>query len=127
MAPDPVPPPASDTPITRRSTVEQFLKDHTGLRVGPEPIDLFCTLVNDLAREVVARAGELAQADSQRTTLLSKDITEAYRSIVWTAGGGGAPPDPAILFTLIDRLTTDQLADLVKKINEWLASQVSHP
>lgn len=106
-----------DTSVTRPSTVEQFLKTTTGLRVGPKPVEVFLAQLDALALAVAKKAAELAQADGNRPTLLERDITEAF-----AAAGGipSGPPDPAAVFTQLDRLTTDQLATLINQIRAWL-------
>ena len=106
------------TPLTRPSTVEDFLKETTGLRVGLKPIDVFLTQIEALARAVAAKAAELARADGNRPTLLERDIIEAFKAV---AGVGTQPGDPAGIFGQVDHLTTDQLAELINKIRDWLA------
>jgi histone H3/H4 len=106
--------------VTRPSTVEQFLKTTTGLRVGPKPIEVFLAHLDALALAVAKKAAEIAQADGGRATLLERDITQAFEA----AGGvPSGPPDPAAVFTQLDRLTTDQLAALINQIRDWLATR----
>lgn len=111
-----------DASITRPTTVEQFLKTVTGLRAGPKPIEVFLSHLDAIAQAVAKKAAELAHADGDRTTLLERDIEEAFKA----AGGtlpGGSPGDPAALFAQLDRLTTDQLAVLINRIKDWLATR----
>jgi len=127
--PDPTPSPGPvQPPITRANTVAEFLKAHGRddqggeLRIGPGAGDLFLELVNQLAFQVARKAAELCRADAGRTTLLEKDVRAAYDALVWMQGSG-APASPDLLFSHIDRLPTDQLAELVRRINDWLGSQ----
>jgi histone H3/H4 len=127
--PEQTPPPAAvQPPITRANTVVEFLKAHGRddqggeLRIGPGAGDLFLDLVNQLAFQVTRKAADLCRADAGRTTLLEKDIRTAYDALVWIQGSG-ATASPDLLFSHIDRLPTDQLAELVRRINDWLGSQ----
>ena len=108
--------------ITRPATVEQFLKTVTGLRVGTKQIEVFLSHLDAISHAVAKKAAELAHADGDRTTLLDRDIEEGFKA----AGGtlpGGQPGDPAALFAQLDRLTTDQLAVLINRIKDWLATR----
>lgn len=121
--PEPIEP-----PITRSNTVVEFLKSHTRepdaaeLRVGPETVEAFLQTMNRLAFTVARRAGQLARGDAGRTTLMKKDIDAAVSGAVWTEGSANAA-GPDLLFTHIDRLPTDQLALLVRRLNDWLSAQ----
>lgn len=125
--PDVTPQPELIKPITRDNTVVEFLKVHchdddgNELRHGPGAVDLLGHLVNQLALHVALKAAELCRADA-RTTLLEKDIQAAYDALVWVQGSAAAA-SPDLLFSHIDRLPTDQLAELVRRINDWLGSQ----
>lgn len=127
--PDPTPPQDPGKPITRANTVVEFLKDHCHddqggeLRHGPGAVDLLARLVNELALSVALKAAELCTADAGRTTLLEKDVRTAWDGLVWVQGSAAAA-SPDLLFSHIDRLPTDQLAELVRRINDWLGSQV---
>lgn len=127
--PDPTPPPEPLEPITRTNTVADFLKaychdiDGNELRLGPGTVESFIQLLTPLAIAVATKAAELSQSNPDRTTLLAKDISSAWSALVWLQGSG-ATASPDLLFAHINRLPTDQLADLVRRINDWLASQV---
>lgn len=126
--PDAPPQPVLIKPITRDNTVVEFLKAHchdddgAELRHGPGAVDLLADLVNQLALRVALKAAEICQSDEGRTTLLAKDIRAAYDALVWVQGSA-ASASPDLLFSHIDRLPTDQLAQLVRRINDWLGSQ----
>ncbi len=132
--PDPTPTPEPiQPPITRSNTVTEFLKAHSRdaqggeLRVGPDTGEAFLDLMNRLAFAVARKAATLARDDGGRTTLLKKDVDAAYSAIVWTEGSTAAA-GPELLFSHIDRLPTDQLAVLVRRLNEWLTNQAQgHP
>jgi hypothetical protein len=104
--------------LTRPSTVETFLKETTGLRVGLRPVEVFLAQLETLGQAVAAKATGLAHADGNRATLLERDVLEAFQAV---AGVGTQPGDPAGIFTQVDRLTTDQLAQLINHIRDWLA------
>lgn len=116
----------AEEPITRRSTVEAFLKAATPLRVSPTAIDQFVSLFNSLAQTIAGKAVTLAQDDS-RTTLLDRDVTQAFSTVVLSPGSGVPPLDPTVLFDQIDKLSNDQLVTLLKRIDEWLKAQGAHP
>ena len=126
--PDVPPQPILIKPITRDNTVIEFLKAHCHdddgqeLRHGPGVVDLLEDLVNQLALRVALKATEVCRSDEGRTTLLAKDIRAAYDALVWVQGSA-ASASPDLLFSHIDRLPTDQLAHLVRRINDWLGSQ----
>jgi hypothetical protein len=126
--PEDTPPPTLVKPITREGTVVEFLKAHchddqgAELRHGPGAVDLLGNLVNQLALQVAVKAAEICRADAGRTTLLEKDLRAAYDALVWVQGSGAAA-SPDLLFSHIDRLPNDQLAELVRRINDWLAAQ----
>lgn len=67
--------------ITRRNTVEQYLKETLELRISPESIAAYLDSINQLAGRLAGQAAELAKAE-QRTTLLDRDVTAAYQGIV---------------------------------------------
>lgn len=129
--PDPTPPDEPLKPITRLNTAAEFLKAYchdaggAELRLGPGSAELFIQLLNQLAITVATKAAELSQANPDRTTLLAKDIQSAWSALVWLQGSG-ATASPDLLFSHIDRLPTDQLADLVRRINDWLTAQSHH-
>lgn len=126
--PDPTPSPDPLEPITRTNTVADFLKaychdaDGAELRLGPGSVDSFIQLLTPLAIAVATKAAELSQSNPDRTTLLAKDIRTAWSALVWVQGSG-ATASPDLLFSHIDRLPTDQLAELVRRINDWLGAQ----
>ena len=103
--------------ITRKNTVEQYLKAKTDLRISPESVEAGVTAINQLADLLVSRAVDLAK-DDKRTTLLDRDVTTALQALA--APGGN---DPAGVFAQVDRLTTDQLAQLINLVQEWLKAK----
>ena len=69
--------------ITKPTTVQQFLKTRSGLRVEASAVDHFLTTVDELAGRVADKATELAKAE-QRTTMLERDIIEGFKAVVGT-------------------------------------------
>ncbi len=74
-------PDAEPPPVLRETTVYNFLKDRTGLRVRDEATEIFITHFTTIAEAVAGRAGELAEEDD-RTTLLDRDV-----GAVWIGPG----------------------------------------
>ena len=103
--------------ITRRNTVEQYLKATLDLRISPEAIETYLGAINQLAERLARQAAELAKGE-QRTTLLDRDVTAAFQAL---AGAGQA--DPPGVFSAIDKLTTDQLAQLINLVQDWLKAK----
>jgi histone H3/H4 len=111
-----------DEPITTKSAAERFIKAHIRpqARIGPGVIDALILRLNQLTDEAIRKADGLATA-GDRTTILERDLSEAFQTV--TPGGSGQPSDPMAVFAQLDRMTTDQLAALVRKIQEWLATR----
>ena len=103
--------------ITRRNTVEQYLKATLDLRVSPEAVDAFLAGINQLAERAARQAAELAKGD-QRTTLLDRDVAAAFQAL-----GGAGQADPPGIFAQLDKLTTDQVAQVINLIQDWLKAK----
>ncbi len=105
--------------ITKPTTVQQFLKARSGLRVEAVASDRFLATVDELAGAVTDKAAELARAE-KRTTLLERDVLEGFKSVVGTPG---QVLDPQAVFRQLDQLSTDELARVINLIGEWLAAR----
>jgi histone H3/H4 len=104
--------------ITKPTTVQQFLKTRSGLRVEASAVDHFLTTVDELAGRVADKATEIAKAE-QRTTMLERDVIEGFKAVVGTPG----QVDPASVFRQLDALDTDSLARVINLIQEWLEAR----
>ena len=105
--------------ITKPTTVQQFLKTRSGLRVEVVASDRFLATIDELAGAVADKAAAMAKAE-KRTTMLERDIIEGFRSVVGTPG---QVLDPQAVFRQLDQLDTDQLARVINLISEWLAAR----
>jgi hypothetical protein len=109
-------------PITTRSAAERFIKTRIRpeARVGPGVIDGLITRLTDLGDQVVRKADREAAAGG-RTTLLDRDLVEAFETV--SPVGSGPAVDPATVFGYLDRMTIEQLGEVVRKIQAWLATR----
>lgn len=110
--------------ITKPGTVENFVKAHHPVRISPEAIDVYLAELDKLTLTVTAKAVGLMQAGG-RKTLSREDAQEAFRTT--TATGDDAPVmNPAALFHQLDRMPPEQVFQVVRLVDEWLARQ-AHP
>lgn len=110
--PPTTPPPAEAPELTRKSTVEIYLKTLSEKRVGVDAVDAFLARLNDLGGRVVKSATRSANADG-RNTIMGKDIEAAFKTLI-----GGA--DIEGIFQSIHNLSAKETADLSQKIQEFL-------
>jgi histone H3/H4 len=99
--------------LTRKTTLESFIKARTPLRIGVDALDLFLAELNTLGSQVTQTATQLAQSE-KRTTLLAKDIQAALSQHL----GGGNNLDS--LFQSIEKLNAKDTATLAQRITAWL-------
>jgi hypothetical protein len=104
------------TSITKPTTVELFIKDRADLRLDVGAITAFIAAIDGLADAVVVKAAALARAEA-RTTLLERDVTAGFQSVVGTPG---QTVDPEAVFRELDKLNTDELAKVINLIQAWL-------
>ena len=111
----------ADEPITTKSAAERFIKARirSDARIGPGVIDALIARLSQVGDQAGRKADALARADN-RTTVLERDLAEAFETV--SPIGGGGVVDPPGVFALLDRMTTAQLGELVRKIQEWLAN-----
>jgi histone H3/H4 len=108
QAPTPPAPPE----LTRKSTLEIYLKTLSDKRVGVDAVDVFLARLNDLGLKVVQSATRSAEA-AGRNTLMGKDIEASFKTLV-----GGADLDG--IFQNIHNLSAKETADLSQKIQDFL-------
>lgn len=108
--------------ITSRSAAERFVKDRLRpeARIGPGVVEALIARLTALADQAVRKADALAKG-ANRTTVLDRDLAETFQTV--SPVGSDQPADPAIVFALLDRMTTEQIGQLVRQIQEWLAQR----
>ena len=107
--------------ITKPGTVENFVKALHPVRISPEAVAVYLEELDRLTRAVTDKAVALMQA-SGRKTLSREDAKEAFRTTAST--GDDAPVmEPAAVFRQLDRMPPPQVFEVVRLIQEWLASQ----
>jgi histone H3/H4 len=114
--------PEPDQSITTRSAVERFLKKRIRpeARLGPGVIDALVARLTEIGDQAARKADSLARL-ANRTTILDRDLAEAFDTVAPSAGD--QPADPAAVFASLDRMTTEQLGELVRKIQTWLSTR----
>ena len=110
----PEPDAPTSTSITKPTTLQLFIKARTTFRVEAAAITTFTGLIDQVAAAVVTQAVVLATA-GDRTTLLKRDIEDAFKFVIGTPG-----VDPQTIFGELDKLTTDELAKVINLIQAWL-------
>lgn len=108
--------------ITTKSAAERFLKERirAEARLGPGVIDAFIARLTDIGDQATRKADNLAKL-AGRNTVLDRDLAEAFDTVA--PAGGGQLADPSTVFAALDRMTTEQLSELVRKIQAWLATR----
>lgn len=104
------------TEITRSTTVKKFLKENTKLRVGSDAIPVMLSELNDLSLTVVQKAEKLSEAE-KRTTILPRDIQEAFKSL------SGVERTPEGLFKVIETMEPEEVGKLSLLIAQWVKEQ----
>lgn len=107
--------------ITRPGTVEQFIKAQFHIRVSPDALEAFIEALNKISQVVTEKAVALSK-ESGRQTLNAADVKAAFRTAAPTEEDQPVM-EPARLFKMIDRMTTDQVAEVIRLIQEWLAAK----
>ena len=102
-------------PPVRSTTVNRFLKERTGLRVGADATDLLTEILTTAAEQVADRAQQLATAES-RSTLMARDVQAGFEAFLRTAG-------PALLSTdtihaAIDGIDNEALTELINRLRD---------
>lgn len=120
--PEPSPKPAKKAPprgeqkaVVSRSAVENLVKERVERRppIDAEAVDKLIGCIDQISLRLATKAAELA-LQAGRKRIQQEDVDAAHDSIA----GGSTTPDS--VFTAIDQLNTDQLANLVNTISTWL-------
>lgn len=97
-------------PPVRRTSVENFLKETTDLRVGADATDRLTSILTHLAEHIAGTAAATARAED-RGTILERDITHALE--VFLSEEAPSLFSPATLHSAIDRVPNDGLTQLI--------------
>ena len=98
------------TPPVRPTTLANFLQEETGLRVGADATDRLTAILTQVTEHVAATAAASARAED-RTTLLERDVNDAFETFLREEGP--ALFSPATLFNAIDNVDNDGLTQLI--------------
>ena len=111
----------ADTIVTK-SAAERYFKEwvRPEARIGPGVLEAFIVRIHTLSEETARKADALAQL-AGRPTILERDLAEAFDTVAPV--GGGHLVDPSTVFAALDRMPTEQLSELVRKIQSWLANR----
>lgn len=104
-------------PPIRSTTIKNFLKERSDLRVSVEAIELMVELLTTAAVSIADKAVEATVADD-RSTLLGRDIQGAYDEFMREAGP--PPGSPEGLHEAIGRISNEELTQLIKLIRDEL-------
>ena len=107
--------------ITRPGTVEQFIKAQHPIRVSPEALEAFIEVLNQLAQQLTDKTVALAKSEG-RQTLSAAHVKQAFQTSD-LVGESGPALGPARLLKELDKMTNEQVADLVRLIQDRLASR----
>lgn len=108
--------------LISKSAADRFIKERIRdeARIGPGVIDALIARLTDIGDKATRKADNLAKL-AGRTTILDRDLAEAFDTVA--PAGNGQLADPATVFAALDRMTTEQLSELVRKIQAWLATR----
>ena len=107
--------------ITKPGTVELFIKELYPVRISPEALDAFIVILDQLAKQITDKAVALAKEEGHQT-LTEVHVKQAFQSSD-LAGEGGPPLGPGRILKELDKMTNEQIADLVRLIQERLSSR----
>jgi histone H3/H4 len=104
-------------PVVRPTTVENFLKEETGLRVGADASERMTALLTTVATHIAAGAAAAAAAD-ERGTILERDVAQAFEQFL--QGEDAVVFSPATLHSAIGNIDNDHLTQLISLLREDL-------
>ena len=109
-----------DSPPVRETTIRNFLKDRTDMRVSEDAVDLMVSLLTTTSEAMAIRAAETA-TEEQRTTILDRDIQNAFEEFLGASGLALLSPDT--IHTAIDGISNEGLSQLIQS----LRADLEHP
>ncbi len=101
----------------RTTTLKNYLREQTQMRVSADAADRLTKLVTTQLDQVAARAAEEAAAD-ERNTLLDRDIEQAFDG--WLKSAGPSLLSAEAMLTAINGLDNDALTALIQHLQAQL-------
>lgn len=110
--------------ITRPNTVEQFFKTRAPVAVATDAKDLFVTRFNELAEVAAGKAIALATAANAANPVISlTHLKQAFEGLGYSTVSGGGGLDAGGILARLHQLPPEQIAELVRLMRAWLATQ----
>ncbi len=107
------------SPPVRPTTLQEFLKERTGMRVAEEAVDLLVELLTASADKIAVEAGQAA-VEAERSTIMARDIQDAFDAFLRDTG---LPLlSPAKLHTAIDGTTNEGFKELINLLRADIES-----
>lgn len=100
--------------ITKPNSIKIFFKENTEQRLGKESIPVVLMNLNKISLQVAKKAEKLCKDDG-RSTILERDISEAFKGI-----GGGVDNTPESLFSAIVKMEPEDIGKISLLISEWV-------
>lgn len=99
--------------ITKPSTIENFMKANTSLRIGADSIKEFHTNLDIIAVAITNESEKAAKA-AGRNTIQPGDVKTAITAVT------GSTSDLKHLFKQLEKLNAKSTADLSVMIQNWI-------
>ncbi len=101
----------------RPGTVQTFLRDRTGMRVGDATTERLVQILTNMSERIADIAKEFA-LDEARNTLLVRDIQIGFEAFLRAEGPGLFSPDT--IRDAIDGITNEKLTELINLLRSGL-------
>lgn len=101
----------------RLTTVKNFLKDRTGMRVGDATAEYFVQVLTTLTEQVADIAKELALEEA-RNTIMDRDLQTGFEAFLRTEGPGLFSPDT--IRNAINGIDNEKLTQLITLLRDDL-------
>lgn len=98
-------------PPVRETTIHSFLQDRSGVRVSEDATELLVGLLTTTCENVASRATQSA-ADDERSTILDRDIQQAWDALLGTSGASLLTS--VAIHASIDAASNDGLGELIQ-------------
>ncbi len=99
----------------KTTTVKNYLKETTALRVGTEAAETMVVLLTQVAEEIAQEAKRLAEAD-ERTTLKSRDLEAGFEAFLQSRGPSLLSPET--IHGALDGIDNNGLAGLIRLLRQ---------
>jgi len=107
------------SPPVRPTTLQEFLKERTGMRVAEEAVTLLVELLTASAAKIATEAGRAAVEDG-RNTIMARDVQAAFD--VFLRDSGLHLLSPAKLHTAIDGISNEGFKELINLLRADIAA-----